>query len=101
MILPPQPYGLPLNFKTLPETLQDAGKKDLFKMFSTNLRAKKTSPKVQDYVEFNPTFKIKYSIEDLVANAKRKIFTLQLNDSTLPVLATFCQSWSLQLSSIC
>ena len=30
VILPPQPYGLPLNFKTLPQSLQDAGKKDLF-----------------------------------------------------------------------
>ena len=70
-------------------------------MFSTNLRAKKTSPKIQDYVELNPTFKIKYSIEDLDSNAKGKIFVLQLKDSTLPVLAKFCQSRSLQLSSIC
>ena len=27
VIEPPEPYGLPLNFKTLPETLRDAGKK--------------------------------------------------------------------------
>ena len=71
-------------------------------MFSTNLRAKKTGPKIQDYVELNPTFKIEYSFEDLDSNAKRKIFALQLKDcSTLPVLAKFCQSRSLQLSSIC
>ena len=70
-------------------------------MFSTNLRAKKTGPKIQDYVELNPTFKIEYSFEDLDSNAKRKIFALQLKDSTLPVLAEFCQSRSLQLSSIC
>ena len=30
VIDPPEPYGLPLNFKTLPETLQGAGKEDLF-----------------------------------------------------------------------
>ena len=51
-------------------------------MFSTNLRAKKTGPKIQDYVELNPTFKIEYSFEDLDSNAKRKIFALQLKDST-------------------
>ena len=42
VIEPPEPYGLPLNFKTLPETLRDAGKKHkLFNVHCNNLRTDK------------------------------------------------------------
>ena len=46
-------------------------------MFSTNLRAKKTSPKIPDYEELNPTFKIKYPIERFKLKFKFQIQTCE------------------------